>query len=168
MDHKPGIHLPLLASKSFRMGDSVCYITAVFKVYRLLMPNICESTAFSYGRKEPPRVTTAFPLDYTRQHRTLWSVKRSKSSIKWHVKTSILLNVRLDIPLTAHGMWSQLFFLPRKPHTSATCKWCEEITDLRRLSNGHGQRPIRSDSTRCKDHHHSSRRSNNISGTQKG
>lgn len=97
---------------------------------------------FPMERKQPPRVTTAFLFDYMRLHCTLWSVKRSKSSIKWHAKTSHLANMRLDIPLTAHSMWSQLFFLSGKPHTFATCKWCEEITDLRQLSNGHGQQPM--------------------------
>lgn len=69
---QPGIHLLLLAIKSFRICDSVCYITAVFKVYSVLMPNICESTAFFLTeRKQPPRVTTAFLFDYMRLHCTL-------------------------------------------------------------------------------------------------
>lgn len=97
---------------------------------------------FPMGRKQLPRVTMAFLLDYMCLHCMSWSVKRSKSSIKWHAKTSPLVNMKLDIPLTAHSMWSQLFFLYGKPHASATCKWCEEITDLRQLSNGHGQQPM--------------------------
>lgn len=137
------------------------------------MPNICESTAYFLWKENsrlgsPRRIL----LDRTHLHCTSWSVKRSKSSIKRHAETSHLVNMRLDIPLTAHSVWPQLFFLSGKPHTSASCKWCEEITDLRQLPNGHGQQPVvrfhRTQSPPPLSTRKDGGGGNNISGTQGG